>query len=418
MLLDLRMAGLDGLRLVEVLRARGEDIPILMISGFGTVEVAVESLHLGADDFLTKPIDPDVLSAGVTELLERRPSPERLAQGAVPGMVGHSAPMRSVFEAVRQVAPTDAVVLITGDTGTGKELVARALHEGSPRAKQAFVKVNCAAIPKDLIESELFGHEKGAFTGATARKIGKIEASSGGTLLLDEVGDMALEAQAKLLRVLEENEVERVGGNRSLPVDVRVLAATNKDLPEAIAAGDFREDLYYRLNVVPIRVPALRERRGDIAELVEHFRSRFQGETGRPLHEFDDSAYEALRAWPWPGNVRELRNVVERLEIMTDGDRIQGADVKRILAEARRPGGSAPDGAPGEAALDEDLTLREILDRTERSVIRRALEAADGVISDAARRLGMDRANLHRKMRRLEMDRDEEGASDPESVSE
>ena len=392
------------------------------MSGQATVETAVRATKLGAFDYLEKPLEPERLLLTVRNALEsgrlRRDNRElnaRLGDGAG-GLVGSSEAMRKLRDQIDRAADAGARVLITGENGTGKELVARALHEGSPRADGPFVKVNCAAIPKDLIESELFGHEKGAFTGATARKIGKIEAADSGTLLLDEVGDMALEAQAKLLRVLEENEVERVGGNRSLPVDVRVLAATNKDLPEAISAGDFREDLYYRLNVVPVPVPPLRERREDIPELVEHFRARFQGETGRALHAFDDSAYEALRAWPWPGNVRELRNVVERLEIMTDGDRIEAADVKRILAQSRRPDGPADEAAVPEP--DGELTLREILDRTERSVIRRALDAADGVISEAARLLGMDRANLHRKMRRLEIERDEEGASDAEGVSQ
>jgi len=281
--------------------------------------------------------------------------------------------------------------------------VARALHEGSPRARAPFVKVNCAAIPKDLIESELFGHEKGSFTGAVSRKIGKIEAADGGSLLLDEVGDMALEAQAKLLRVLEENELERVGGRESLPVDVRVIAATNKDLPAAIAQGAFREDLYYRLNVLPIRVPPLRDHREDVPELVEHFRRRFQAESGRALRPVEPAALDALRAWSWPGNVRELRNVVERLEIMTTGDAIRAADVAGVLAGAR-PGTDAPP-SPG---ATEDLPLRELLERTERVAIERALEAAGGVVSEAARRLGLDRANLHRKMRRLDIARTDE----------
>jgi len=310
---------------------------------------------------------------------------------------------------VDRAAASGARVLITGENGTGKELAARALHAGSPRAAGPFIKVNCAAIPKDLIESELFGHEKGAFTGAAARKIGKVEAADGGTLLLDEVGDMAAEAQAKLLRVLEENEVERVGGNRPIRVDVRILAATNQDLPQAIAEGRFREDLFYRLNVVPVRMPALRERPGDIPELVEHFRAAFAEETGRTAPELADGAMAALKAWSWPGNVRELRNAIERLSIMTEGDRVSEADVRAVLGEAR----------PGTPAVPpSDLPLRELLELTERTAIERALEVAGGTVSEAARALGLDRANLHRKMRRLGIGRPGEEGEGADARSE
>jgi two-component system nitrogen regulation response regulator NtrX len=321
--------------------------------------------------------------------------------------------MQALRADVARAAASDARVLVTGENGTGKELVARALHEGSRRAAGPFVKVNCAAIPKDLIESELFGHEKGAFTGAAARRIGKLEQADGGSLLLDEVGDMALEAQAKLLRVLEERELERVGGTETIPVDVRVIAATNHDLTAAIAKGSFRDDLFYRLNVVPIVVPPLRERRGDIPRLVEHFRRRFQEESGRPLRPLDADALASLAGWSWPGNVRELRNVVERLEIMTEGPRIRAEDVGRVLAGARpaAPGLAAADAVP---APGDERSLREILDATERAAIEHALAAAGGTVSEAARRLGLDRANLHRKMRRLGLGRagqDEEGVS-------
>jgi two-component system nitrogen regulation response regulator NtrX len=305
--------------------------------------------------------------------------------------------MAALRDEIARAARTGARVLITGENGTGKELVARALHEGSPRRDGPFVRVNCAAIPKDLIESELFGHEKGAFTGADSRRIGRLEAADGGTLLLDEVGDMALEAQAKLLRVLEEKEVERVGGTKTIPVDVRVLAATNKDLAAAIETGDFREDLYYRLAVVPIAVPPLRDRLSDVPELVEHFRRSFGEEGGRPLPSLDEEAARALAAWSWPGNVRELRNVVERLTLMTEDDTI-GADAVRA-ALAGSPAGPGASAA-GDAA-DLGLPLRDLLEQTERRAIARALEAAQGTISEAARLLGLDRANLHRKMRRL-----------------
>lgn len=416
-LLDVMLPGMDGIAALEKIRAAGSDVPVIVMSGQASIETAIRATKSGAFDFLEKPLDPERLLIVVRNALaQRRLSSDNreLAQqlaGGGEGLVGSGPAIERLRTEIERAAAASARVLITGENGTGKELVARALHQGSPRAQARFVKVNCAAIPKDLIESELFGHEKGAFTGATARKIGKIEAADGGSLLLDEVGDMALEAQAKLLRVLEENELERVGGNRSIPVDVRVIAATNKDLPAAIAAGEFREDLYYRLNVVPIRVPSLRERTEDIPELVEHFRARYQSESGRPLHSFDDSAYEALQAWSWPGNVRELRNVVERLEIMTDGNTIDAADVRRVVSGA--PAGPATSGAAADAELPEgDFTLREILDRTERLAIRKALDAAGGVISEAARKLGMDRANLHRKIRRLDIDPGEDDTPD------
>ena len=329
--------------------------------------------------------------------------------------------MKALRAEIARAAASDARVLITGENGTGKELAARALHEGSRRASAPFVKVNCAAIPKDLIESELFGHEKGSFTGAAARRIGKIEQADGGSLLLDEVGDMALEAQAKLLRALEEQEVERVGGTEAIRVDVRVIAATNKDISAAIAKGEFREDLYYRLAVIPIGMPALRDRAGDVTELVEHFRRRFEEESGRPRRKLEPAALTALSAWSWPGNVRELRNVVERLEIMAEGETIRAADVDRVLRGARPPSGvTAGPELPGE----DGRSLRDVLEETEKRAIVRALEAAGGTVSEAARRLGLDRANLHRKMRRLGLGKPGDGgddgddAGDGEDVSE
>ncbi len=403
-LLDVCLPGMDGLQMLAKIREDGADIPAIVMSGHATIETAVQATRLGAFDYLQKPLDPGRLLVTVRNALEtaslRRRNRELSRAVAPTGLVGASAPMEELRASLDRAAQSEARVLITGENGTGKELVARALHEHSRRAAGPFVKVNCAAIPKDLIESELFGHEKGAFTGAAARKIGKIEAADGGSLLLDEVGDMALEAQAKLLRVLEEKEVERVGGNRPIRVDVRLIAATNKDLPRAIEAGEFREDLYYRLNVVPIEAPALRRRREDVPALVEHFRGLCAEEAGRPVPEFSPEAVAALQQWSWPGNVRELRNAVERLLIMTEGDRIEADDVQRMLSGARRP----PAGTPAEDD-DAGLPLREILERTERRAIERALEAAGGTISEAARALDMDRANLHRKMRRLGIDR-------------
>ncbi|MBZ0267761.1 sigma-54 dependent transcriptional regulator, partial [bacterium] len=313
-LLDVMLPGMDGLAALERIRADGRDVPVIVMSGQASLEAAVRATKLGAFDYLEKPLHPDKLLVTLRNALDARTlaraNRELKAEltGSGGGLIGDSAAMAALRAEIDRAAAAGARVLITGENGTGKELVARALHEGSPRARAVFVKVNCAAIPKDLIESELFGHEKGAFTGAVTRKIGKLEAAHGGSLLLDEVGDMALEAQAKLLRVLEENEVERVGGRDSIPVDVRVIAATNKDLPQAIADGEFREDLYYRLNVVPIAVPPLRERADDVPLLVAHFRRRYRHETGRAPRPFDDAAIAELRAWSWPGNVRELRN--------------------------------------------------------------------------------------------------------------
>jgi len=418
-LLDVMLPGMDGIGALERIRRDEPDLPVIMMSGQATVETAVKATKLGAFDYLEKPLDPERLLVTVRNALEARTLRTRnreLSRASAGGeLVGSGALMDKLRAQVARAAASGARVLITGENGTGKELVARALHEGSPRAGGPFVKVNCAAIPKDLIESELFGHEKGAFTGATARKIGKVESADGGSLLLDEVGDMAHEAQAKLLRVLEENEVERVGGTRPIPVDVRVIAATNQDLARAIAEGRFREDLFYRLNVVPIAVPPLRERREDIPELAEHFRARFAAEVARPAPVLAPDALEELKRWSWPGNVRELRNVIERLSIMVEGERIEAGDVQRVLSEARGRSG-ATGGA--EEPLDADgLPLRDLLERTERRAIERALEAAGGTIADAARALGMDRANLHRKMRRLGIARGGDGEGDDEGVS-
>ena len=414
-LFDVMLPGMSGLDAIEALRERGETVLVIVMSGQATIETAVRATKAGAFDYLEKPLDPERLLVSVRNALERsallRHTEELTRQigTATGGLVGSSESMQRLRGAIERAAAAEARVLITGENGTGKELVARALHEGSRRARSTFVKVNCAAIPRELIESELFGHEKGAFTGANSRKIGRVEAADGGSLLLDEVGDMAIEAQAKLLRVLEENEVERVGGTKPIPVDVRVIAATNKDLEKAIQDGEFREDLYYRLNVVPIQVPPLRERKEDIPELVEHFRRSHERDTGRPLREIDAEALDALREWGWPGNVRELRNVIERLEIMTEGDVIGAADVDLILENSRPL--RRTEGTPRSESTD-GLSLREILEQTERRVIEEALAATGGTVSEAARRLGMDRANLHRKMRRLDIQRPTDDAED------
>ncbi len=390
MLLDLRMPGLDGLKLVEALRALGRRVPILMISGFGTVESAVEALHLGADDFLTKPVDPDVLSARVAELLERRPTADRVDASIMSGLVGRSASMRAAFQAIRRVGPTETTVLITGETGTGKELTARAVHDASRRASGPFMPVNCASLAEGLLESELFGHVRGAFTGATRDKAGLFEAANGGSIFLDEVGDMSLRLQQRLLRVLQEREVVRVGDTRARPVDVRVIAATNKDLEAEVKAGRFRDDLFYRLHVFRIDLPPLRERRNDIALLVEaavdRLRERFPNGESFVVSPF---AMRLLRAYDWPGNVRELFAAVESAAIRAERGRIEAQhlpeNVRRSLPSGTREGGRYRAGA----AQDD-----------ERRVIERALREAGGVRARAAESLGMSRTTLWRKIKK------------------
>ncbi len=388
MLLDLRLPGTDGLRIVEALRLWGEGIPILMISGFGTVASAVEALHLGADDFLTKPVEPVLLSARVADLLERRPG---LILGAGPsfaGLVGRAACMRDVFDAIRRVAPTDSTVLVTGETGTGKELVARAVHQSSARAAGPLLAVNCAALAEGLLESELFGHVRGAFTGAVADKPGLFEAAEAGTLLLDEIGDMSLGLQQRLLRVLQEREVLPVGSVRPKRIDVRVVAATRRDLRREVAEGRFREDLFYRLNVFPIALPPLRERPGDIPLLIEAALTPLRKQ--RPRLSCSPFAMRVLRAYAWPGNVRELFSVLESAAIRADGDRIEAQhlpeEVRAALDRGRSLNGRRYRAQ--EPALDEA------------AAIEAALAQEGGSRSRAAELLGMGRTTLWRKMRR------------------
>ena len=384
-LLDLRMPGLDGIGMVEVLRKWGHDTPILMISGYGTVGTAVDALHTGADDFLTKPVEPDVLSARVEMLLARRPTLD--APEARPGgIIGRSGSIRSVLEIVERVAPTDATVLVTGETGTGKELVARAIHERSERADGPFVAVNCAALAEGLLESELFGHERGAFTGAVRQRRGHFQAAEGGTILLDEIGDVSPALQHRLLRVLQERELTPVGSVRPVRVDVRVVAATNKDLRVEMEAGRFRDDLYYRLNVVRIELPPLRARREDIPLLVESCLSRI----GRPSHQgCSPMAMRILQAHDWPGNVRELFAALESAHIRAGDRRIEA---QHLPGEVRGEGG---DGA----TEDSERYRREQPPADERAAIVEALSRTGGTRTDAARQLGMSRTTLWRKMK-------------------
>ncbi len=399
-LLDLMMPpGPDGLATLAELRKRAPDVPVVMMSGKATLGDAVRATKLGAFQFLEKPLTPEgILTTlrAAMELSRTMRDNRRLhaALGHADPLIGVSAAMDEVRALIARIAPTDARVLITGESGTGKELVAAAIHRQSPRAAARFVSVNSAAIPRDLVESELFGHERGAFTGASERRIGRFELADGGTLFLDEVADLGPEAQAKLLRVLETAVIERVGGEKPVRVDVRVIAATNKDLDRAVAEGRFREDLLYRLMVVPIPIPPLRQRPVDVPPLVRHFAARQRVNLGRPV-EVDAGAMQLLAAYSWPGNVRELANLIERLAILSPSGTLTAADVTRVLG-----GGSGPAPAADQEALPT-MPLPEALDRYERTLIARALSAAGGNVAEAARRLATDRANLYRRMRRL-----------------
>ncbi len=393
--LDIWLPGMDGLATLARLQERRVDAPVVMISGHGNIESAVRAIKMGAFDFVEKPLslDKTVLVVG-NAVKQRRLEAEnrelRATVGRKQTIVGESYVMRQLLEQVAMAAPTNGRVLIYGENGTGKELVARTIHGHSRRSRGPFIEVNCAAIPEELIESELFGHVRGAFTGATADRRGKFELADGGTLFLDEIGDMSVKTQAKVLRALQEQVVEPVGGTSSVKVDVRVIAATNKDLPTEIRAGRFREDLYFRLNVIPIFVPPLRERDQDIILLAEHFIAEFAREYGRRPKHLDSGAATGLRSYRWPGNVRELRNVIERLMIMVPGETITLPTLAFLEGSA-----TVAAGQPETAALP----LHEARDRFEREYILRALAANHGNISRTADALGVERSNLYRKMR-------------------
>ncbi|HEY8105991.1 MAG TPA: sigma-54 dependent transcriptional regulator [Gemmatimonadales bacterium] len=401
--LDVKMAGLDGLETLTRLRDLDPHATIVMISGHGTIATAVEATQRGAFDFLEKPLDTDRLLVTVRNGLSHATlvgENERLrdVQASRYAMVGESGALKRVRELVARVGPTSARVLITGDNGTGKELVARALHEASPRRARAFVEVNCAAIPSELIESELFGHMKGSFTGAFADRAGKFEQADGGTLFLDEVGDMSLAAQAKLLRVLQEGVVTRIGGAKAIQVDVRVLAATNKDLGLEIAEGRFREDLLYRLNVVEIDVPALRDRLEDVPALVAHFAQQLVQSAGVPGKQFGDDAVARLQARSWPGNIRELRNAVERALILAPGKAVTAADIDRLFPGAE---GALP---PPETSRAQ--TFETFKQEAERSFLQAKLREHDWNVSETARALKMPRSNLYKKIERYGLSRE------------
>jgi DNA-binding NtrC family response regulator len=410
--LDLKLPGMSGLEALE--RLRGDDasreLPVIVISGHATVDDAVSAIKLGATDFFEKPLNRERVLVSVrnsirTARLSRSVAHLREELEARYEMIGTSPPMQKLYRDIDKVAPTKASVLVTGESGTGKELVCRALHRLGPRKDTPFIKVNCAAIPRELIESELFGHEKGSFTGAQGRKRGYFEQAHGGTLLLDEIGDMALAAQAKVLRALQSGEIIRVGSEHVIHVDVRVLAATNKDLSKHVAEGTFREDLFYRLDVFPMRVPALRERQEDIRQLAEAFVAGFCKENGLRQKPIDEMVYEALTRRSWPGNVRELKNVVERAAILS-GDRITIADLPEDphcspFEDDEMPTNRAsrPPEMPEAGTGTDRLTLRAYREAAERSYIQQTLRDFDWNISKSAVALGVERTNLHKKIR-------------------
>jgi two-component system, NtrC family, nitrogen regulation response regulator NtrX len=400
-LLDVWLPGADGLEVLGRIRAADAELPVVVISGHGTIETAVKAVRLGAQDFVEKPLSLDKTLLAVRNALQRRrletevrALKQQLDERYV--MVGESAPVRRLRAEIAQAAPTNGRAFIFGENGTGKELVARAIHARSLRSAGPFVEVNCAAIPEELIESELFGHVKGAFTGALAARKGKFELADGGTLFLDEIADMSLKTQAKVLRALQEQRIEPVGGAGSVEVDVRVIAATNKNLDEEIRQGRFREDLYFRLNVIPFQVPPLRERPEDVPLLARHFMEVLSAEHGRRPRAIAPDALAALSRRPWPGNVRELRNIIERLVIMTPGDTIELRHLPASLLEGL-PAGAAPPEA-GEAP-EAPATLAGAREDFERRFILAKYRECGGNMSRTAEALGVERSNLYRKMK-------------------
>ena len=402
--LDVKMAGIDGIEALRKIKELDEAAIVVMISGHATIQTAVEATQLGAYDILEKPLDTDRILVTLRNALQHLDLHEENARLKETietrfEIVGRSYAIRAVTDKIERVAKTPARVLITGENGTGKELVARAIHRNSQRADGPFIEVNCAAIPSELIESELFGHMKGSFTGAISDRAGKFEQSNGGTLFLDEIGDMSLAAQAKVLRVLQDGVVTRIGGAKTVQVDVRVLAATNKKVEDEIAAGNFREDLFYRLNVVPIHVPPLRERREDIPLLVAYFVDQLTHREGIAPRTISPDAVERLQQLEWPGNVRELRNTLERLLILSSGPRISGDDVSRLVGQRD------PEQA-GLGSLLECKTFEEFKHAAERAFLLAKLREFDWNVSETARGLDMPRSNLYKKIERYRLTRE------------
>jgi DNA-binding NtrC family response regulator len=413
-LLDVRLPGMEGIEVLARLKRLDAGLEVVLVTAVRTVRTAVEAMKLGAYDYLTKPFAADDLRGVVNRALERRALHRevRYLRDALARhegfdqLVGRSPAMRRVYELVRQIADTTATVLITGESGTGKEMIARAIHRQGVRRDRPFVAINCAALPAELLESELFGHERGAFTGAHARKLGKFEVAHTGTLLLDEVGTLRVDLQPKILRALQEREIERVGGGRAIRVDVRIVAASNTDLRQAVAAGRFREDLFYRLHVVPIAVPPLRERREDVAPLARHFLAKYARQFGKPVTDLSPGALDALERYHWPGNVRELENIVARSVALTSESVVQLDQIPLDVALA-----------PVEATAEDQLNLREARHEVERLLILRALDRAGGNQTLAARLLGMHRNTLLVKLAQLGLRAPEAGGAQPASSS-
>ncbi|HOD69581.1 MAG: Transcriptional regulatory protein ZraR [Deltaproteobacteria bacterium ADurb.BinA179] len=398
-LLDIWMPGKDGLQILEDLKKDGFKPPVIIMTGHGSIDTAIRATRLGALDFIEKPLDLNKIIITINNTLHLRALEEenallRKKAEKDDEIIGNSPAIRKLKEQIDRAAPTDAWVLILGENGTGKELVARRIHKNSLRAKQPFVEVNCAAIPQELIESELFGHEKGAFTGATERRRGKFDLANNGTLFLDEIGDMSLPTQAKILRILQEQRFERVGGAQTIQVDVRVLTATNKDLEKEIEAGRFRQDLYYRLNVIPIYVPRLADRKEDIPELVEHFLKMYSSLKGGKKKTMTEGAVKKLMQHDWPGNVRELKNIVERLVIMTPGDAITVDDILPLGSRA---------ASETDRLIDITL-LKDARAEFEKMFIEKKLKECGYNISKTADLIGVERSNLHRKIKGLGID--------------
>ena len=405
-LTDLRLPGMSGLDLIAAIRRQNTRTPIVVMTAFGTIETAVDAMKAGAADFLLKPFSLEHLMTVLRKALDLRAlQDENLKLREELGhryefdnIVGHSRPMQEIFSTVERVAPTRATVLLAGESGVGKDLIARAIHYHSPRRDRPFVKINCTAIPENLMESELFGYEKGAFTGANSTKPGKFELADTGTAFLDEIGDVPGNIQVKLLRVLQEREFERLGSNKVRHIDVRVVAATNQDLRAALEQGAFREDLYYRLNVVPITIPPLRERREDIPFLAEHFVAKLGPASGSRVESISEAAIEKLMGYHWPGNVRELENVLERSIVLCPATRLEAADIRLDVAP-RAPRQSAADFLPDGLTLDE----------YEQAILREALRRADGNKSQAARLLGLTRNALRYRLSQMGMDKESPG---------
>jgi len=399
-MLDIKMPEMDGLELLKRLRERGYDMPVLMISGHADVATAVEATRRGAFDFFEKPLERERVLLSLRNAVEayRLQSENRTLRSEPEQLIGSAPAMRRLRETIDKAAPTPATVLVTGESGTGKELVARAIHRQSVRRDRPIVQVNCAAIPEELIESELFGHEKGSFTGAVRKQMGKFVTADGGTIFLDEIGDMSARTQAKVLRVLQNGEVEPVGAERTIEVDVRVVAATNRNLEEEIAAGRFREDLFYRLNVIPVRTPALREHLEDLPLLVEHFVRRYADQNNYKAKEFSAEALAHLRALPWKGNVRELKNLVERLLILSAGDVITREDVLAVT------GGARPELSTSLLAVQ---TLREFRDLSERMFLLHKLEENNWNVTQTAQAIDTPRSNLYKKLDQYDIHREE-----------